>query len=200
MLEMIGGFVDTIVKVGMSHAEHPEAELAASHWPSLFDRLKEAEVIAPELTVYPNGESVQAAFRTTMVMSTRTCTTRASKVFADEYPRARDVLEKWSSTGPYSLDEGYLEAQSYRQQLAVTFQYMRFCVTGKGYMGLCTANATAGDVVYILHGMHAPYTMRKTAGRDDQQLRLVGQCYIHGIMDGEALTLPGYKPRNVYIW
>jgi hypothetical protein len=84
--------------------------------------------------------------------------------------------------------------------LLVTFSQVRFCVTEKGYMGLCTSNARVGDVVYVLHGMHTPYTMRRTANRDEQQVRLVGQCYIHGIMDGEALTLPGYEPRDIHIW
>jgi hypothetical protein len=59
-----------------------------------------------------------------------------------------------------------------------------FCVTSKGYIGLVPPKTEVGDKVCILFGGRTPFLLRDAGGGKHV---LVGECYIHGMMDGEAL-------------
>jgi hypothetical protein len=58
-------------------------------------------------------------------------------------------------------------------------------VTRDGLLGLVPAEAEVGDVIAILLGAPVPQVLRLQA---DGSYRLVGECYVRGVMDGEALT------------
>ena len=72
----------------------------------------------------------------------------------------------------------------------------RFCngrslfTTDEGYIGLAPLAAKPGDHVCVLLGSDSPFLLRPTG---NEQYQLVGPCYAHGIMCGEALLgpLPG---------
>ncbi|PLN77165.1 hypothetical protein BDW42DRAFT_188215 [Aspergillus taichungensis] len=87
----------------------------------------------------------------------------------------------------------------------------RFFVTGNGFFGLGPRDLRMGDEVHILGGTPVPFILRpyvaSTAGsdapdedgrtptvldvigEDDMRLyRMVGECYIHGYMQGEVAT------------
>ena len=63
-------------------------------------------------------------------------------------------------------------------------------MTEEGHIGLAPRAAKPGDRVCVLLGSDAPFLLRPTG---DKQYQLVGHCYTHGIMSGEALLgpLPG---------
>lgn len=58
-----------------------------------------------------------------------------------------------------------------------------FFLTKGGYMGLGPRRIKKGDVLCILLGCNVPLVLRK----QDQHYILVGECYVSGIMNGEAL-------------
>ena len=60
-------------------------------------------------------------------------------------------------------------------------RWRRFLATEKGYMGLCPPHALKGDHIYLLPGGDVPFVLRPTG----DEFKLVGGCYIHGIMNGE---------------
>ena len=62
----------------------------------------------------------------------------------------------------------------------------RFCVTSNGYMGLFPQTTHVGDEISVISGGHIPFVVRRLSGDDFQ---LVGECYVHGIMDGEVAQL-----------
>ena len=68
-----------------------------------------------------------------------------------------------------------------------------FARTRKGYYVLGPKVMEAGDVVCVLFGGKMPFCLRPW-GRPGQYL-LVGECYVHGLMKGEAelLHLGGYE-------
>jgi hypothetical protein len=72
----------------------------------------------------------------------------------------------------------------------------RPCVSEKGYIGLVSAKTEVVDKIAILSGASTPYLLRET----DVGWLLVGECYIHGAMDGEALEEAGgprsFRPYN----
>ena len=55
-------------------------------------------------------------------------------------------------------------------------------VTELGYFGTAPAQAEIGDVVVIFHGVGVPYILREVGSGEHV---LVGDCYLHGVMDGE---------------
>jgi hypothetical protein len=57
-----------------------------------------------------------------------------------------------------------------------------FFRTQKGYMGLGPNVIEIGDLVCILFGGHVPFILRPKNG----YFLLVGEAYVHGIMEGEA--------------
>ncbi|KAI4132568.1 MAG: hypothetical protein LQ338_000667 [Usnochroma carphineum] len=58
----------------------------------------------------------------------------------------------------------------------------RLAKTKMGYLGLVPPEADVGDKVFILEGGKTPYVLRQK----DEYWQLVGECYVHGIMYGEA--------------
>ena len=58
-----------------------------------------------------------------------------------------------------------------------------FFITTKGYMGLGSQAMKAGDVVVVLAGGEVPFVLRRAG----ELFQLVGECYVHGIMNGEAV-------------
>ena len=59
----------------------------------------------------------------------------------------------------------------------------RFFVTRDGRLGIGPSGLRSGDVVTILFGSGVPMILRKRAGR----WLLVGDCYIHGLIEGQAI-------------
>jgi len=60
----------------------------------------------------------------------------------------------------------------------------RTCITGKGYFGTVPSEAQEGDLIAIFFGLRIPFVLRTLAGGT---YKLIGPCYMHGIMDGEGL-------------
>ncbi|XTI95877.1 hypothetical protein V2W45_1350248 [Cenococcum geophilum] len=60
----------------------------------------------------------------------------------------------------------------------------KFFITEKGYFGVGPA-CMENDLVYILYGRRVPFLLRPK----NNFYHLVGECYVHGIMDGEAITM-----------
>jgi hypothetical protein len=68
----------------------------------------------------------------------------------------------------------------------------RFAVTERKYMGMVPNGSEAGDVVCVLFGAKVPFILREcnlTGPGQSCKYQLVGEAYIHGMMDGEALDL-----------
>lgn len=69
-----------------------------------------------------------------------------------------------------------------------------FCTTKKGYMGWCPNETKKGDRVCLLFGGQAPLVVRRV---DKEKWRLLGEAYVHGLMDGEGLGMEGVKMETV---
>lgn len=61
--------------------------------------------------------------------------------------------------------------------------YRRFFITNQGYLGLGAAQTEVEDQVCVLFGGKTPFMLRKVSGH----FKLIGESYIHGIMDGEVV-------------
>jgi Heterokaryon incompatibility protein (HET) len=72
----------------------------------------------------------------------------------------------------------------------------RFFETANGYMGLALGAAAVGDDVCLFLGGSVLYVLRK---KEDGPYEFMGECYTHGLMDGEALKEDSYTERNFVI-
>jgi hypothetical protein len=83
-------------------------------------------------------------------------------------------------------EESTLRRKSWPFELALQEAHKgrRFCATAEGH--ICTApyNTERGDVVVILEDFKMPFVLRKSS--DDWTI--VGDCYVHGIMDGGLIV------------
>jgi hypothetical protein len=69
-------------------------------------------------------------------------------------------------------------------QSMITSQCREFAVLDSSYMGLVSSCTEVGDEVHILTGVTMPFAVRC---RENGKAVLVGDAYIHRIMDGEAV-------------
>jgi hypothetical protein len=51
-------------------------------------------------------------------------------------------------------------------------------------VGLTLPKAQAGDLICVFVGASTPFFVMEM---EDEYFRLVGECYIHGLIDGEAM-------------
>ena len=87
------------------------------------------------------------------------------------------------------------QAASYIAALQGTLHGWRFVVTKNGYVGVVPNMTKVGDVVAILKGGRVPFVLKRSEKRDGA-FRLVGECYVHCLMNGEGLSLPGIEERE----
>jgi len=73
-----------------------------------------------------------------------------------------------------------------------------FFATRSGLTGVGPREMLPGDVVALLYGGKMPFLLREDG---DGRYKLVSDCYVHGIMDGEAVTMVenGIIEENDYV-
>lgn len=103
------------------------------------------------------------------------------------------------STLPFNL--GVLgpnssNAMTWYKALALCVGGRRFCITNKGYMGMVPPLCKPSDLVCIIMGAETPYIIRRSSNDDDTSYEIVGECYIHGMMDGEMLETGEVEQLN----
>lgn len=84
---------------------------------------------------------------------------------------------------------GHLKSQvarDYREGFMIASAGRRLFATDRGYIGLGPPEMQRGDYVYILSGGNVPYILRPITGPRPRTFELVGDCYLHGVMYGEA--------------
>jgi hypothetical protein len=64
----------------------------------------------------------------------------------------------------------------------------RFFVTRKGYFGTGPHELKDGDEIYIVAGGNLPLVLRPVLNSKPNTFELIGDCYVHGIMYGEAVS------------
>ena len=82
---------------------------------------------------------------------------------------------------PHERPEQGQEMQSYYSMMG-RLRFRRPFISVRGFVGLASHCAEAGDVVVVSLGAKLPYVLR---GKEDGTHVLVGEAYVHGIMYGE---------------
>ncbi len=86
-----------------------------------------------------------------------------------------------------------------RQRITIERRFLqmatgrRFCVTESGRTGWVHGSAVAGDLVSVLCGFAVSVLVRSY----EDAFRVIGQCYVEGIMDGEAVEAANDRMRQI---
>jgi hypothetical protein len=70
------------------------------------------------------------------------------------------------------------------------YRNRRLFRTAKSYLGLGPLSVQPGDQVWLFLGARIPFVLRKVSDEGSwksDHRKFVGEAYVHGIMDGEAL-------------
>jgi hypothetical protein len=54
------------------------------------------------------------------------------------------------------------------------------------WLGLAPMDAKPGDIIALLEGGPVPYILRPMIGKEAGCYELIGDAYVHGLMDGEG--------------
>ncbi|KAF4633167.1 hypothetical protein G7Y89_g4959 [Cudoniella acicularis] len=68
--------------------------------------------------------------------------------------------------------------------------HRRFCRTTNHHFAWIPKKAQINDEIFIIRGARIPCVLRP---QPNGKFQLVGECWIEGLMEGEALDLPGFK-------
>jgi hypothetical protein len=97
--------------------------------------------------------------------------------------------------GQMAADTFQKQSRSYIAALQDTLYGWRFVLTKLGYVGVVPNMARSGNVIAILKGGRVPFILQESEARPGA-FRLVGGCYVHCMMNGEGLSLPGLVERE----
>lgn len=92
---------------------------------------------------------------------------------------------QWLSTRPTSVES--MPKSVAREQASNIVRICRsryFLITERGYLELGPMTLEVGDIVCVLLGGNLPFILRR---QENDEYRLVGENYVHGLMDGEAM-------------
>lgn len=111
---------------------------------------------------------------------------------ADREPKARRGWRRASLAHVFSVfsksksSAGTRKPSLHLLETAQRFEASKILFsTLNGYIGLGPKDSRKGDIAVLILGARVPFILRPTAkGRH----RLIGECYIHGIMDGEFVA------------
>ncbi|KAM5350326.1 hypothetical protein ACJ41O_006831 [Fusarium nematophilum] len=194
VLRIRGCSVDTVVstvQIRIDPSDEAEPSRASAHYRTLIDFVQD----------YPSGEDKQEILLRLPIgdakrphLESAMDRLRAYREFAkeqnDDWPSdLKELVWGKKRRGP----RGEKVAREYWQTSRAFMNRISgavFCTTSKGYVGLAPGSTEKGDEICIFRGGKTPFVLRK---HDELKSVLGGECYIHGIMYGEAALAPGIK-------
>ena len=193
--------VDTVDGI----AAEPTLNSHATEPGTFFDGYRSQTLEAIENT-FSMGNPVMSGDRLWDIPWNWSCETDDSLAGIHSNPRLLKVLqsryfERWDKfrrhnedfcIGGQKLRTFFPQSDGHGVDIARALENVRYTVqlldnralitTRTGYVGLAPVETCPGDVVAILLGCCWPVVLRPC---DDGHYQLIGECYIHGLMDGE---------------
>lgn len=161
---------------------------------------------------YPSESGLFTAFWNTLVAGKdHTGKLKAPSDFADIFALLLDTVNGRSPSLPdQPLPKRRLGLENLKvrrpsrtyRQMQVAFEAAvtgrRFGTTSKRHTGLFPRGTRLGDQICVFPGAHIPFVLRpqQTGGGT---YRLVGECYVHGIMNDEVRQMTDLKTERIEI-
>ncbi|KAJ9642859.1 hypothetical protein H2199_004380 [Coniosporium tulheliwenetii] len=182
-----GGIVGTVRAVSrswLSASSSTLAEIAALEI--------EQRALVEDLEIYPTGEDIVEAYWRTLVSDAIWRDGRRMRVppeWAENYQVYRSCCEMVHRDHladiPTAFREQFLEYHSRA--------FGKLCVTHNGYIGNAPHSTLPGDKICFFYGSRVPFVLRE----EGASYRIIGDCYIHGLMNGEAFELDHWRDEMI---
>lgn len=91
------------------------------------------------------------------------------------------------------FDPNVLSTLSFFQSLPHNLRHFALVETASGYIGLAPIDTATGDSICVLNGSSYPVVLRR---KDDHYI-LIGQCFVLGLMEGEAAEILDKEPDRI---
>jgi hypothetical protein len=191
-LRLKGEMVDFVEKISLgkpvAYKSRTRAEKRIQDWQTSCR-------LGSSLKNYPTGESVQEALWRTLCWNVAFQNTYPHMYPVQDPLKSRDQFRKWYHILMSCNDLDRLRIQLCAQAESFgryVYDQTPLCITGKGFLASVPYTTKPGDTIAVLTGGPVPFVLRPTRNH----YRLVGHCYVHGIMNGEAFP----KDPNKLDW
>ncbi|KAE8446732.1 hypothetical protein EG329_011637 [Mollisiaceae sp. DMI_Dod_QoI] len=135
----------------------------------------------------PNHEPLEKAFSEAYSKSQSLILDLSSKDELGILP-TWDAIRTTISTSDERLP--FYDADAITESFRLAYLGRRLFRTKENYLGIGPQSLEEGDEVWVLAGARVPFILRRD-GKGDEKWRLVGEAYVHGIMNGEAIEMRG---------
>jgi hypothetical protein len=105
---------------------------------------------------------------------------------------------------PRPFKERFEGGYAFSNALGASCNGRCFAITEEGYMAIVPPGTKEGDMVCLFMGAQVPFLLRPLSTSDGERsnqkpiYQLVGECYVHGMMDGEGMR-QGLRVQKFYI-
>lgn len=146
----------------------------------------------------PPDHTLKEAFWRTLTCDLTPLSHRADKSYGEGFYYLQRMLDALDEKG--NVDWGKVG----RAEIALIKRSQEFlhggqmwslernvAITQRGYVSRVPHTSIVGDMVAVLYGARVPFVLREIEGKDGKgtgRFRLIGECYVHGLMDGQIMT------------
>ena len=188
-----------MIKMFLKWHESAEALLAVKD----KDKIPKCAYLDPE----------EAFIRTILMNNLRTGRNASSTTCPISNPRLShlltivSLLANSNGIGQFELSayKSKNEMTTFQMQMLAVCTGRRFALTDKGRIGLVPHCAEVGDQIALILGAPVPFILRASGkqfplgSKFEETMQLVGDAYIHGIMEGEAMDSDDFAPKDIWI-
>ncbi|CZR66661.1 related to heterokaryon incompatibility protein (het-6OR allele) [Phialocephala subalpina] len=106
------------------------------------------------------------------------------------------IIQKVGSLNPASDEKKKLDRDfdDITESFRVAYSCRRLFRTKQNYLGIAAESLEKGDAVWVLSGAAVPLVLRLAK---DGGWKLVGEAYVHGVMNGEVVKLVGKELQKI---
>lgn len=199
-LSIQGNLIDTITQVTKPTWRKQESMSTADS--QIFESILRLEKLTNHVDSYSTKENISDVYWKLLIGNRDESLKIAPDSYRGLYDEYRAYLaEKFDHSRnplPGQPLSTFVTPKKFRPFAAAAARVCRgrkFCLTAKGYIGQVPSEAEAGDSVCIVKGESIPFVLSSVGSL----WRLIGDAYIHGIMQGEALDWSGYKNEDIVL-
>ncbi len=196
VLGLQGIAVDTIVETGDAVLSPEPLETPAGPLRDLLEAWEAMGKRHQRGAEYTEGQSYDEAFWRTLL----------GDITKDQFPIRRAEADDGLQVASFRRQDGG-SWDGILDALLTMVANQAFFVTKSGYIGITATSVRPGDEVWVLLGGDTPFVLRPRAQAEPEanpetpaERLLIGNAYVHGIMDGETMDRDDVVAQAVHLY